>query len=157
MGKFQGVIMPQTPMAGGRHGEFVGEFGRHGRAEEAAAFAGVVVGGVDGFLHVAAVSLMTLPISRSCRGVVFFALDEDFGGAEDHFGATRSGNEAPLGIGALAASTRHPHRLCSSVGRCDDFAVSADCDLRKFVRCESTHSPSMKFLQILVLVVLVVP
>jgi hypothetical protein len=84
------------------HGEFVGEFGRHGRAEEAAAFAGVVVGGVDGFLHVAAGFFQHLAhFAGHVAGVVFFALDEDFGGAEDHFGATRSGNEAPLGIGAL--------------------------------------------------------
>src|SRR6266404_1892678 len=36
------------------HGKFIGEFGRRGLTEEAAAFAGHVVGHVDRFLHVAA-------------------------------------------------------------------------------------------------------
>ena len=34
-------------------------------------------------------------------GVLFFALDENFGGAENDFGAARSGNQTPFGEGAL--------------------------------------------------------
>ena len=70
MGKFHGVIMPQTPMrlANG-HGKFVGQLGGNGWAEHAAAFAGVVVGGVDGFLHVAASFVRApCPFRGSCRG-----------------------------------------------------------------------------------------
>ncbi len=33
--------------------------------------------------------------------MVFFAFDQDLGGAENHLGAARRGNEAPLGKGAL--------------------------------------------------------
>src|SRR6202035_5203188 len=84
------------------HGEFVGQLRRHGGAEEAAAFAGVVVGGVDGFLHVAASFFEHLAhFAGHLAGVLFFASNENFGGAENHFGAARGGHEAPLGEGAL--------------------------------------------------------
>ena len=84
------------------HGELVGQLRRHGRAEEAAAFAGVVVGGVDGFLHVAAGFFQHLAhFAGHVAGVIFFALDQDLGGAEDHLGAAGRGHQTPLGEGAL--------------------------------------------------------
>ena len=84
------------------HGELVGHLRGHGGAEEAAAFAGVVVGGVDGFLHVAASFGEHLAhFAGHVAGVLFFALDQNFGGAENDLGAARSGNQTPLGEGAL--------------------------------------------------------
>ena len=65
MGKFHGVIMAQTP-TGWRMamanllGNSEGVVG----TEQATAFAGHVVGGIDGFLDVAARLLDDLPISR---------------------------------------------------------------------------------------------
>src|ERR1017187_82936 len=84
------------------HGELVGHLGGDGGAEEAAAFAGVVVSGVDGFLHVTArLGEHLAHFAGHVAGVIFFALDENFGGAENHFGAARGGDEAPFGEGAL--------------------------------------------------------
>ena len=80
MGKFHGVIMPQTP-TGMRtlHGEFVGQLRRGGLAEEAAAFAGHVEGGVDGFLHVAAgFGEDFAHFAGHVVGELLFAAQEDF-------------------------------------------------------------------------------
>src|ERR1019366_6131574 len=84
------------------HGELVGQFRVHGRAEEAAAFAGVVVGGVNRFLHVAAGFFEHLAhFAGHVAGVLFFALDQDLGGAEDHLGAAGRGHQTPFGKRAL--------------------------------------------------------
>ena len=93
--------MPQTPMGcAHRHGELVGQLRRRGRAEQAAAFAGKVVGGVDGFLRVAARFFQDLAhLARHVAGVFFLALEQHFGGAEDDLGAARGRNQAPFGEG----------------------------------------------------------
>ena len=98
MGKFHGVIMPTTPeRLAHRHGELVGQLGGRGGAEHAAAFAGHVVGRVDGFLHVAASFFENLAhFAGHVAGVFFLALDQHFGGAIDDFGAAGSGDQAPL-------------------------------------------------------------
>ena len=98
MGKFQGAIMPQTPTGiPERHGEFVGQLGRCGLAEEAAAFAGHVIGGVDGFLHVAAGLGEDLPhFAGHVVGVLLFAAEqENFAAAIEDFGALGRGGEPP--------------------------------------------------------------
>ena len=84
------------------HGEFVGQLGRSGLAEQAAAFAGHEVGHVDGFLHVAArfgedFAHLAGHVARE----FFLALHENLSGAEKNFGALGRGREAPFLEGAL--------------------------------------------------------
>jgi len=84
------------------HGKLVGHFRRDRGAEEASAFASVVVGGVDGFLHVAAGFGEDLAhLAGHFLGIVFLALDEDFGGAENNLSPAGRRDETPLGEGAL--------------------------------------------------------
>ena len=86
------------------HGEFVGQLRRNCRAEHTAAFASVVVGGVDGLLHVAASFVQHFAhFAGHLAGIVFFAFDENFGGAKNDFGAARRGHESPLREGALGS------------------------------------------------------
>ena len=111
MGKFHGVIMPQTPMGcPHRHGELVGQLRRRGRPEQAAAFAGNVVGGVDGFLRVAASLFENLAhLAGHVAGVFFLALEQHFGGAEDDLGAAWGRHQAPLGEGVAGGFDRGVH------------------------------------------------
>ena len=106
------------------HGEFVGQLGRHGGAEHAAAFAGVVIGSVDSFLDVAARFFEDFAhFAGHVAGVLFFALDQDFGGAEDDLGAARGRNQAPLGEGAFGSVHRCVHvGLVRSLEDGDNFA-----------------------------------
>ena len=87
MGKFHGAIMPQTPTGmRTRHGELVLQLRGRGLAEEAAAFAGHVVGGVDGFLHVAAGFGEDLAhLAGHVAGVLLFALCEELAGLDRGF------------------------------------------------------------------------
>ena len=93
-----------------RHGELVGQLGRRGRPEHAAAFAGKVVAGVDGFLRVAAGFLEDLAhLAGHVAGVFFLALEQHLGGAEDDFGAARGRHQAPFGEGAAGGFDRSVH------------------------------------------------
>ena len=84
------------------HGELVRHLRRHGGAEQPAAFAGVVVGGVDGFLHVAAGLGQNLAhLAGHFASVLFFALDQNLGRAENDLSPSRCGNQSPFGEGAL--------------------------------------------------------
>ena len=82
MGKFQGAIMPQTP-TGMRTDMANLDFSSEGvvLAEEAAAFAGHVVGGVDGLLHVATgFGEDFAHLAGHVAGVLLLALGEDLAG-----------------------------------------------------------------------------
>src|SRR5580698_2105697 len=79
------------------HGKLVGKFGGGGGAEHAAAFAGHVVGGVDGLLDVAASFFQHFAhFAGHVTGEFFFAAQQDFGGAIDDLGAARSRHQSPL-------------------------------------------------------------
>ena len=80
-----------------RHGEFVGQLRRHGRAEQATAFAGGVVAAIDRLLHVAARLLDHLAhLAGHLLRVLFFAGDQDLRRLVQHFGTARRGDQAPL-------------------------------------------------------------
>ena len=141
MGKFQGVIMPQTPM-GWRTAmaNLLGKLGGHGGTKEAAAFSGVVVGGVDGLLDIAARFFEDLAhFAGHVAGVVFFALDENFGGAEDHLGAPWArGRDAILRRRVWRHRRRRRHRSCWSAGIWRRLReCRRDCGLRRSVRWRS--------------------
>ena len=79
------------------HGEFVGQFRRRGLTKEPAAFAGHVVGHVDGFLHVAARFFEDFThFAGHVLGKILFALDEQLGGAEQNFRAFGRGYQPPF-------------------------------------------------------------
>ena len=78
------------------HGKFIGQLRGRGVAEHAASFAGHVVGGVDGFLHVAARLFEHLAhFAGHVAGALLLALDEHLAGAEEDLGTTWGGHEAP--------------------------------------------------------------
>ena len=84
------------------HGEFVGQFGWRGWTKKAASFTSHVVGGIDGFLYVAASFLQDLShLASHIAGVLFLAFDEHFGGFVDDFSAAGSRHQAPLGKSPL--------------------------------------------------------
>src|SRR5438445_4791681 len=84
------------------HSKFVGKFRRSSGTEHAAAFAGHVVGGVDGFLHVATSFFKNLAhLASHVAGIFFFAFHQHLGGAVDDLGAAGSGNLTPFGEGTL--------------------------------------------------------
>ena len=92
------------------HGELVGHFRRNGGAEQPAPFAGVVIGGVNGFLHVAAgLGQHLAHFAGHLAGILFLALDQDLGGAENDLGAARSRHQSPLGEGALGGGDGGVH------------------------------------------------
>ena len=76
--------MPHTPTGmRTRHGELAAQLGGSGLAEEAAAFAGHVVGGVDGLLHVAAGFGEDLAhLAGHLAGVLLFALGQELAGLD---------------------------------------------------------------------------
>ena len=93
-----------------RHGELVGQLRWRGRPEHAAAFAGKVVRGVDGFLGVAASLLENLAhLASHVAGVFFLALEQHLGGAKDDFGAAWRRHQAPLGECAAGGFHRGVH------------------------------------------------
>jgi hypothetical protein len=106
------------------HGKLVGQLRGHGRAEQAAAFAGVVVGGVNRFLHVAAGFCQHLAhFAGHVTGIIFFPLDQDLGGAEDHLGAPGRGHEAPFGKRTLGCVHGRVHiGLIRALENGNDFA-----------------------------------
>ncbi len=78
------------------HGEFVAQLGGGGDAEEAAAFAGHVEGGVDGFLNVATgFGEHFAHLARHVPGVLLLAIDENLTGAVEDFGAFGGGSQPP--------------------------------------------------------------
>ena len=102
------------------HCKFVGQLGRSGLAELAAAFAGHQVGHVDGFLHVAArFGEHFAHFARHVDREIFFALGKNFGGAVKNLGALGRRREAPILEGAL----RGVDRLVDVLGaRCREHA-----------------------------------
>src|ERR1700686_4818891 len=67
------------------HGELVGQFGGYGGTEQAAAFAGVVVGGIDPLLDIASSFFQHLAhFASHVTGIIFLTFDQDFGSAKDH-------------------------------------------------------------------------
>ena len=87
-----------------RHREFIGQLRRSGRSEETTAFAGHVVGGIDGFLHVAAGFFDDLAhFAGHVAGEFFFALEQDFGGAIKQLGAAGSRDQTPLQEGTFGS------------------------------------------------------
>ena len=78
------------------HGELGFQFRWGGLAEEAAAFAGHVVGGVDGLLHVATGFGEDLAhLAGHVAGVLLLTLGEEFSGLVEDFGALGRGRETP--------------------------------------------------------------
>src|SRR6202043_3160289 len=72
--------------------------------------AGIIVGRVNGFLHVAARLGENLAhLASHVPGVVLLALDENLGGAENNLSAARGGNQSPLGEGALGSGDGSVH------------------------------------------------
>ena len=106
------------------HGKLVGQLRRHGRTEQTAAFAGVVVGGVNRFLHIAACFFQDLAhLASHVTSVIFLTLDQDLGGAEYHLRAAGRRHQPPLGEGALGGIHGGIHiGLVRALENCDDFA-----------------------------------
>ena len=105
------------------HGEFVLQLGGGGLAEETAALAGHVEGGVDGFLHVAAGLGQDLAhFAGHVAGVLFLALEEELAGAVEDLGALGRGNEPPGGEGFRGGGDGVRRRL----RRAEDWKLADD-------------------------------
>ena len=85
-----------------RHGELVRHLRGNGGAEQAPSFAGVVIGGVNRFLHIApGFGQDFTHLASHVPRVVFFAFDQDLGGAEYDLGTPRGRHQSPFLEGAL--------------------------------------------------------
>ena len=125
IGKFHGVIIPQTPIGlPHAHGELIGQLRRSGLAEQPPPLARHVIGHVDGFLNVAACFRQHLAhLASHVASEVFLALHEQLRSAEENFGALGSRNQPPVFVSVSCGRHCGVHVLRPGQGKHPDNLI----------------------------------